>query len=96
MAQKICFFSDLINFYIEKIIDFEYIKGMAFSQKQKNVKSFHLSIAEKFPGKRILEISTKSDNDLGISLSAFNLKLNGKSIESIYQSAKVFENGEHF
>lgn len=96
MAQKICFFYDINKFYVEKIVEFDYVKGMAFSQKQKNVKSFHLSIAQKFPGKKILEISTKSDNDLGISLSAFNLKLNGKSLESIYQSAKVFENDEQF
>ena len=91
MAKKMCFFCDENKFYIEKIVDFNYIKGMAFSQKQKNVNSFHSSISQEFPNKKILEISTKSNNPLGVNLSAFNLKLNGKSIESLYQSAKVFK-----
>ena len=40
MATKMCFIADDKKIFEEKIITFEYIKGMAFSQKQKNVLSF--------------------------------------------------------
>ncbi len=96
MANKICFFSDYDTCYREEIVEFKYIKGMAFSQKQKNVLSFHKSISELYPDKKILEVSTKSDNPKGVSLSAFNLKLNGISIECIFQASKVFEGGVKF
>ena len=72
MATKMCFFVDNINVFDERIITFTYVKGMAFSQKQKNVLSFHSSIQEQYPGLKLLEISTKSNNELGVSLSAFN------------------------
>ena len=82
-----------------KSIEFEWIKGMAISQKQKCIDSFHKSIKELYPNLKILEISTKSKNDLGIKLSAFNLmryskKNNRKySIECLFQGSKVFEKG---
>ena len=31
--------------------------------------------------------------NLGVKLSAFNLKLNGYTLENIFQSSKVFSNG---
>ena len=51
--------------------------------------------------KRILEISSKSQEAVGINASAFNLKLrteNGfcASVESFYQGSKIFENGGPF
>lgn len=90
MAKKMCFMVDN-NSYKDLIIDFEYIKGLAFSQKQKNVLSFHKSIKELFPGKNILEVSSKSFDDIGRKCSAFNLKIAEHSFESIFQSSKVFE-----
>ena len=60
MATKMCFAVGTDEAFEERIVKFEYIKGMAFSQKQKNVLSFHKSISEQFPGSRIIEISTKS------------------------------------
>ena len=96
MATKMCFFVNNANVFEEKIISFTYIKGMAFSQKQKNVLSFHHSIQEQYPNSKILEISTKSNNDLGVKLSAFNLKLDNCFVESIFQSSKVFEDGTQY
>ena len=96
MATKMCFFVDNTNIFEEKIITFTYVKGMAFSQKQKNVLSFHSSIQKLYPNLKILERSTKSQDKIGISLSAFNLKLEGYPIESIFQSSKVFTNGTQF
>ena len=93
MATKMCFVVGKNKSYDEMIIEFDYIKGMAFSQKQKNVLSFHKSIQERFPNKKIIEISTKSQSPLGVELSAFNLKLDGYPFECVFQSSKIFEGG---
>ncbi len=85
----------------EILISFEWHKGMAPSQKIKNVKEMHKEIKGKSLGPT-LEVSTKSSDSLGISLSAFNLHLylegkgNSYSLESIFQSSKVFEGGGPF
>jgi hypothetical protein len=81
----------------EREVEFKWHPGMAPSQKKKNIKEIHSS-AEKeglFP---ILEISTKSEDLLGKSLSAFNLKVFNLqhgfiSLESAFQGSKVFKNG---
>jgi type I restriction enzyme M protein len=96
MATKMCFLVDNKNVFEEKTITFTYIKGMAFSQKQKNVLSFHSSIQEQYPDLKILEISTKSQNKLGVALSAFNLTIDGYPVESVFQSSKVFADGAQF
>ena len=96
MATKMCFLVGNNRPFEEDIISFTYIKGLAFSQKQKNILSFHSAIQSKFPNAKILEVSTKSNNELGVALSAFNLKLNGLSVESIFQSSKVFSDGSQF
>ena len=96
MATKMCFRVHEDKVFVEEIVTFTYIKGMAFSQKVKNALSFHQSIQEQFPNDRILEVSTKSSNDLGVALSAFNLKLDDRPIESIYHSCKVFSDGVRF
>jgi type I restriction enzyme M protein len=96
MATKMCFAVGTGKAFEERIVEFEYIKGMAFSQKQKNVLSFHKSISEQFPGSRIIEISTKSQTPIGVNLSAFNLKLDGFPLECVFQSSKVFEGGVQY
>ena len=96
MATKMCFFVDNTNVFDERIITYDYVKGLAFSQKQKNVLSFHSSIQNQYPNLKILEISTKSNESLGVSLSAFNLKLNGYPVESVFQSGKVFIDGTQY
>ena len=96
MATKMCFAVGSNTAFEERIVEFEYIKGMAFSQKQKNVLSFHKSIKERFPTSRIIEISTKSQEPLGVKLSAFNLNLDGYPLECVFQSSKVFEGNIQF
>ena len=96
MATKMCFAVGTDKAFEERIVEFEYIKGMAFSQKQKNVLSFHKSISKQFPGSRIIEISTKSQTTIGVNLSAFNLKLDGFPLECVFQSSKVFEGGVQY
>ena len=79
-------------------LDFEWFPGFSVAQKKKSVEALHQAFIEKYPSKKVLEISSKSESELGIMLSAFNLQielLNGHkaSVESLYQSSKVFEQG---
>lgn len=85
----------------EELIDFEWHKGMAVSQKQKSVCSLHKAAKEKLGYLEILEISTKSESPLGVQLSAFNLQVKLNSgvefpLENIFHASKVFENGGPF
>lgn len=73
--------------------------GFSLSQKQKNIIELHKAAEEQsiFP---VLEISTKSTEELGRRLSAFSLKITidgvEKTLESVYQSSKVFSgSGQH-
>ena len=77
-----------------KTIEFKWYSGFAKTQKQKSMLSFHENISKEFKIDKILEISTKSENKLGIKLSAFNLKINFKEkeyfLESLFQGSKIF------
>ena len=97
MAQRPCY-RPLTKYVGVKTVDsapFEWHGGFAFSQKQKNVVALHKAIHRIDPGAKVLEISSKSLQPLGVSLSAFNLMLdrNGVkcSVESVFQASKVFE-----
>jgi hypothetical protein len=84
--------------YVRKVdIEFTWFPGFSKEQKRKSIRSLHKGIKEKFEKSKILEISTKSEEKIGIKASAFNLRLCLKelssSIESIYQGSKVFELG---
>lgn len=87
------------DFFKEELCEFDYYNGFALSQKQKSINSLHKEILKKYPNAKILEVSRKSENEIGIQLSAFNLTLkskkNGKQypVENIFQSSKVFEKG---
>lgn len=78
------------------MVDFQWFPGMAKSQKQKSVDSLHGAI-KKRNSFRVLEISSKSRDELGVKLSAFNLGfMHPKtqqfvSIESAFQGSKVFQ-----
>jgi hypothetical protein len=80
-------------------VAFQWFPGMAISQKQKSIDALHVA-AEKLPGiRRVLEVSSKSRDKLGVELSAFNLKITTLkmqrtfSVECAYQGSKVFERG---
>lgn len=85
-------------FFKKEDIQFKYFNGFSVKQKQKSIDSLHNEYLKKFNEHKILEISSKSDNELGVKLSAFNLKIRtnkGKeiSVESAFQASKVFERG---
>lgn len=84
-------------FFRELLIEFEWFSGFAKSQAQKSIASLHQAAKAKGISK-ILEISSKSLDPLGISLSAFNLKITpkngpGMSVECAFQGSKVFQCG---
>lgn len=85
-----------------KHVEFQWFPGMAVSQKQKSVDSLHAA-ALKLPGiSKVLEVSSKSREELGVALSAFNLTFttvrHGRtlSVECAFQGSKVFEHGGPF
>lgn len=75
---------------------------MAVSQAQKSIRSLHDAAQKKLHVDKVLEISSKSTQELGIRLSAFNLMIKTLkyerefSVECAYQSGKVFERGGPF
>ena len=78
---------------VSETYSFEWFPGFALSQKQRCIESLHGAIGKADTGARPLEISTKGMAEIGVRLSAFRLRLNGYTLENIFQSAKVFERG---
>ena len=74
-------------------ITFDWHLGMSAAVKKRSVISLHQCAGEKGYS-NILEASSKSDNHVGIKLSAFFLK-DKKSypVENLFQSSKKFEKG---
>ncbi|MBL3554053.1 DarT1-associated NADAR antitoxin family protein [Rhodovulum sulfidophilum] len=83
----------------ERQFDFTWAPGFAEVQKKKNISALH-EAARKHGIEKILEISSKSENELGRRLSAFSLKVRvGECcypLESVYQGSKVFEDAGPF
>lgn len=83
----------------ERVLDFTWSSGMAESQKKKNVAALH-EAAKKIGMDCVLEISSKSNHEVGQRLSAFSLKINIEGtdfpLESVYQASKVFEKAGPF
>ncbi|WP_018905437.1 hypothetical protein ABL841_16515 [Variovorax paradoxus] len=83
-------------------VDFEWFPGMAKSQSQKSIASLHGQAQRQIGVDKVLEISSKSADQLGVSLSAFNLMIRTVrherefSLECAYQASKVFERGGPF
>ena len=83
----------------EREFEFPWSPGFAEVQKKKNVSALH-DAARRQGIEKILEISSKSEEEIGRRLSAFSLKVPiGVSkfpLESVYQGSKVFEGGGPF
>lgn len=83
---------------LQKDVDFKWHPGMAASQKKKSIVELH-SASKNLGIENVLEISSKSEKELGVSLSAFNLLITTKkfsksfSVETAFQGSKVFESG---
>lgn len=86
--------------YVKRIdTEFKFFPGFSEKQKRLSINSLHKSFSEKFPDKSVLEISSKSESELGVKLSAFNLQISLPesdkkiSVECAFQGSKIFENG---
>ncbi len=83
-------------------VDFQWHPGLAVSQKQKSIDSLHEAARTLSGVDRVLEISSKSQDKLGVSLSAFNLTFMDAaldrwlSVECAFQGSKVFEKAGPF
>lgn len=82
-----------------KFVEFQWHPGMAAVQKQKSIRSLHDAARREGMCESPLEVSSKSENELGVALSAFNLAVKTAkhqrvfTVETAYQSSKVFSNG---
>jgi hypothetical protein len=80
-----------------KLIEFQWVPGLSISQGTKSVLNLHAATRDQIGIENILEISTRSPERFGISLSAFNLQVlvNSSlvSVEAAYQSSKIFQDG---
>ncbi|MGB6300698.1 MAG: hypothetical protein WBF90_31605 [Rivularia sp. (in: cyanobacteria)] len=101
MAKRPIFIPNLKGFPFvkESLIEFRWHPGFAKVQAQKSIVSLHEAAAEAKIAP-VLEISSKSHEEVGVSLSAFNLKMiknqRSLSVECAYQGSKVFANGGPF
>lgn len=83
---------------VEKPVEFKWHPGMAASQKKKSIEELHKE-AKSLGVSNVLEISSKSELELGVNLSAFNLLITTKkysqkfTVETAFQGSKVFERG---
>jgi len=98
MASRIVFLPSTgtnDELFQEKLVTFDWVPGMAISQAKKSIRNLHAEAVKQIGLTKILEVSTRSEEVLGNSLSAFNLLFedNNFSVESVYQSSKVFEKG---
>ena len=100
MAERPVFvISETSPYYSVFNASFAWAGGFATSQKQKNIASIHSCFEKSFPGKKVLEISSKATEEWGIGASAFFLKKYvpslGRSVpvENVFQSGKVFSGG---
>ena len=97
MAQRPVFLptadSGLVD---EAMVEFEWFPGFAVVQKQRSIESLHSAAIETLGVGRLLEVSTKSPDPLGVRLSAFNLsvEVDGEPspvlLEAAFQGSKVF------
>ena len=80
-------------------VDYKVYSGFSLSQKQKTIRSYQGAYYQLYPGRKLLEVSSASEEELGRKLSAFNLlkyvpSLDRKiPLECIFQGGKVYESG---
>lgn len=89
------------RYVLERYVDFTWHSGFAKSQKQRSIRDLHAVALREHNVQNPLEVSSKSDQELGVKLSSFNLKFQTQkgrslSVEAAFQGSKVFELGGPF
>lgn len=105
ITHRLAFMSDNDTYYIEEPIEFTWHMGMSWQVRQRSSQSLRQNILAKYPERKVIEISTASDNyELGKRLSALNLTLRTTlpdgasydiSVENIFQGSKLYNGDEH-
>ena len=100
MAERPVFISiDRAPYVKTRMVSFEWNGGFALSQSRKNIRALHGTAGRLYPDLRILEISSKSEQEEGPLLSAFHLMKQVPSqkkevpLECVFQGGKVFLTG---
>ena len=80
------------------MIEFDWFPGFSMQQQQRSISSFHDTARTLHIASAPLEVSTRSPEELGRKLSAFNLRVEHPlfgiiPLESAFQSSKVFSDG---
>ena len=88
------------GFVREKPVEFHWYPGMSVTQKQRSISALHESVRSTLQVSRILEISSKSADEVGRKFSAFTLQVpwgsNTRPLEVVFQASKVFAEGGPF
>lgn len=100
MAEKSVFISKTEYPFFEEVhVNIEWFGGFALSQKRKCEIGLHQNFLAKFPGEKILEISSTSLVSLGAKLSAMNLSKRTQrgitTVESAFQASRIYSDGTH-
>lgn len=87
------------GYVVTRDLEMTWYAGFAEVQKAKSIRSLH-EAAAKAGFARVLEISSKSADPVGVQLSAFNLMMKTEtgriSVECAFQGSKVFSRGGPF
>ena len=87
------------NYVRTEYVQFDWAPGLALSQRQKCIAALHEAASQTLGIDSILEVSTRSREETGRALSAFNLMLTESttghrvSVECAFQGSKVFADG---
>lgn len=89
------------HFVLERYVDFNWHAGFAKTQKQKSIRELHEMALRDYKVEHPLEVSSKSEDPLGVALSSFNLKFVTQmgrvlTVEAAFQGSKVFARGGPF
>ena len=100
MARRPVFVPDSDKPYVSEVsLDFEYFPGSSIQQKQRSIASLHASYVARFPSSRVLEVSSKSERDIGVQfVDLFNASSRAaKSDRRLRESGKLvgFKYFEH-
>lgn len=85
--------------YFENEVEFDWHKGMSWQVRQRSSLAMAQVIEEMYPKTkgRILEVSTKSSNyELGVALSALNLKYTDYETQEIHPIENWFQSSKQF
>ena len=103
MAMRPIFIPLIDNkrYVLERYVDFTWHAGFAKSQKQKSIRELHEMARREYRVHNPLEVSSKSEDRLGVALSSFNLQFETRkgrtlTVEAAFQGSKVFQRGGPF